>query len=118
MSMFSFWNMYLADVTLVNKLVEGVLSVSARLPPDDGSCVVVHTCAMVGYVLPIRLHVTLDITREVSITYIHETFYTTCYILAYPCHPSPPSIHSSIHASIPTIHSQNSLPSIPPNSAI
>lgn len=70
-------SVYLADVTLVNKLVEGVLSVSSRLPPYDGSCMVVYTCAVVGDVLPIRLHVTLN--REGNVQLKNEILQNTLY---------------------------------------
>lgn len=94
MSMFS----HLADVTLVNKLVKGVLSISARFPPDNGSCMIVHTCAMVGYVFPIRLHVTLDMTRELNIKFINIMLYTSIYL------SSISTIYSSVHLALPFIH--------------
>lgn len=75
-------HLYFTDITLMNKLVKGMLAVSARLPPYDGSCMVIHACAMVGYVLPIRLHVSLKRTREVHLRFInknviHYMLYTT-----------------------------------------
>lgn len=46
-------------LTLVDELVEGVLSVGPRLAPHDWSGVIVDTGAIFGDVLPIRLHVAL-----------------------------------------------------------
>ena len=43
----------------MNELVEGVLSVGARLSPYDGASMVVDTFAMDSDVLSIGLHVTL-----------------------------------------------------------
>lgn len=46
-------------MTLVDELVEGVLSVGPWLPPHDWSGVIVHTGAVFGDVLPVGLHVAL-----------------------------------------------------------
>lgn len=43
----------------MDELVEGVLPVGPRLPPHDGSGVIVHTGAVFGDVLPVGLHVAL-----------------------------------------------------------
>lgn len=48
------------DPTLVDELVEGMLTISPWLPPHNGPCLVVHTGAGLGDVLPIGLHVTLE----------------------------------------------------------
>lgn len=52
-------------LTLVDELVEGVLSVGPGLAPHDWSGVVVHTGAVFGDVLPVRLHVALTTTHTV-----------------------------------------------------
>lgn len=49
----------LASQTLVNELVEGVLSIGSWFSPNDGSSVVIHTSARLSDVLPIGLHVSL-----------------------------------------------------------
>lgn len=46
-------------ITLVDELVEGMLSVGSGLAPDDGSGVVVDTSAIFSDVLPVGLHVAL-----------------------------------------------------------
>lgn len=51
------------DVTLVDQLVEGVLSVGPGLAPHDWPSVVVDTSAIFGDVLPVRLHVALTTTQ-------------------------------------------------------
>lgn len=53
----------LGGVTLMDKLVEGVLSVGPGLAPHDRSGLVVHTGAIFGDVLPVRLHVALTTTE-------------------------------------------------------
>jgi len=55
-----------SDITLVDELVEGVLPVGPWLPPHDWSCVVVHTAAILGDVLPVRLHVALETKHTVT----------------------------------------------------
>lgn len=50
-------------VTLVDELVEGVLSVGPGLAPHDRSSLVVHTGAVFGDVLPVGLHVALTTTE-------------------------------------------------------
>ena len=49
--------------TLVDELVEGMLSIGPWLPPHNGSGVIVHTGAIFSDVLPVRLHVALATTR-------------------------------------------------------
>lgn len=51
------------DVTLVDQLIEGMLSVGPGLAPHDWSSVVVDTSAIFGDVLPVRLHVALMTTQ-------------------------------------------------------
>lgn len=46
-------------VTLVDELVEGMLSVGSGFAPDDGSGVVVDTSSIFSDVLPVGLHVAL-----------------------------------------------------------
>lgn len=49
---------------MVDELVEGVLSIGARLAPYDWSGVVVDTGSVLGDVLPIGLHVALIATQK------------------------------------------------------
>ena len=44
---------------LVDELVEGMLTVGSRLPPDNGSGLIVHPPAFQVDVLPVALHVEL-----------------------------------------------------------
>lgn len=57
---FPFWSPS-GGVTLVDELVESMLSICARFSPHNGPGVVVHSCPVVGDVLSIWLHVTLDV---------------------------------------------------------
>uniref|UniRef100_A0A2D4N154 Uncharacterized protein n=1 Tax=Micrurus spixii TaxID=129469 RepID=A0A2D4N154_9SAUR len=45
--------------TLMNQLVEGMLSIGSRFAPHDWSSIIVHTGALPCDVLPIRLHIPL-----------------------------------------------------------
>ncbi len=64
----------LGSHTLVNELVEGVLSVGSRFPPYNGSSVVIHTGARLGDVLPVGLHVSLkEITNNSTSVLLSET---------------------------------------------
>lgn len=45
--------------TLVDQLIEGVLTIGPRFPPHDWTSLVVHTSSAPGDVLPVRLHVAL-----------------------------------------------------------
>ncbi len=56
----------LGSHTLVNELVEGVLSVGSRFPPYNGSSVVIHTGARLGDVLPVGLHVSLKDHQQLN----------------------------------------------------
>lgn len=58
--------MQTVGVTLVDELVEGMLSVGPRLTPHDWSGVVLHTATVFGNVLPVRFHVALT-TRDSSV---------------------------------------------------
>lgn len=44
----------------MDELVERMLAIGPWLPPHNGPCLVVHTGAGLGDVLPIGLHVTLE----------------------------------------------------------
>lgn len=66
--------MIFGDDTLVDELVECMLSIGSWLSPDYWPSVVVNTCSMVSDVLSIGLHVTL-VNKHVyhvikSVTYI------------------------------------------------
>lgn len=52
--------MIFGDVTLMDELVEGMLSIGSWLSPHDWSSVVVYTRSMISDILSIWLHVTLD----------------------------------------------------------
>lgn len=60
-------------VTLVDELVEGMLSVGPRLAPHDWSGVVLHTGTVFGDVLPIRFHVALTTTEIVQLVTVRVT---------------------------------------------
>lgn len=69
-------------VTLVDELVEGVLSVGPRLAPHDWSGVVVDTGAIFGDVLPVGLHVALR-TRTRVLTVSHNNRVYNTYIFHF-----------------------------------
>lgn len=56
------------DGTLMDELVEGVLSVGSWFSPDNGPSVVVHSSPLVSDVLSIGLHVALD-NKHVSVQF-------------------------------------------------
>ena len=59
--------------TLVNELIEGVLSVSSRLTPRYRSCHVVDSAACTCYILTVRLHVALLEVRRKPMHVLHVT---------------------------------------------
>lgn len=69
------------DVTLVDQLVEGVLSVGPGLAPHDWSSVVVDTSAIFGDVLPVRLHVALTTTQTDHMVTVMSQWCHRCWVL-------------------------------------
>lgn len=76
-------------LTLVDELVEGMLPIGPWFTPHNWSCVVVHTAAVFGDVLPVRLHVALETrrtrhtgNRSISCTHTHGCMHTHT-----PCEP-------------------------------
>lgn len=68
-------------ITLVDELVEGMLSIGSRLSPDYWPSVVVHTCSVVSNVLSIWLHITLDSKHSqytVDISFLKMTKTIAC----------------------------------------
>lgn len=64
------------DNTLVDELVESMLSIGSWLSPHYWPSVVVYTCPLVSDVLSIGLHVTLDNKHPL----VQKMNYLSCHV--------------------------------------
>lgn len=83
----------LQQVTLMDELIESMLSVSSRLPPHYWSSVVVHTCSMIGNVLSIGLHVSLVWTKSQSVKVINKRLCAAIICLMHVFHQMIWNLH-------------------------